>query len=615
MAVLFPTLEQIQNFKMQPKEGELQLLHSLNNYLDNSYEIYFKPFLNGDTPDIVILRKNSGVLIIGVKEWSLDNYELKCNNEWHTKSDFRRILSPIEQVQAYRKNLCNLHCIELFNKQTHHRKILATINCAVYFHCATEKDLSAFYGKDISQELINYVKILGKDSIEEDKIRSYFSDIWLSKKSYYFDLELYYNIQRFVKPPFHQMEEGQPLRYTNAQSLLIPSVEGQRRKIKGVAGSGKTYILAQRAVNAHKRTNDRVLILTYNLALKNYIHDRINDVRENFEWSNFYITNYHQFFKTQATNYHLNIQSLSDFDNGLFFESVKDFIKPYKAIFIDEIQDYQQGWLDNIINYFANEKTELIVFGDEKQNIYDRTLDDNKEIIVRTIAGQWNRSLNKSFRLIGAIANLAMLFQSKILSNKYQLDELTTSSTNNSLTLNIDQHILKYYYCHSLNPTEITDQIFRVIQGEQIHSSDIAILSTSIDMIRNINDIITDKYKEKTTITFETNKEYQQYQHNISKIHEIRRNRKNNLWFKTGTIKLSTIHSFKGWEMHTVFLLLENDGQHSVNPELVYTGITRARFNLIIFNLDNLEYHRFFDENIIDSEELKSNDPIKKQDQ
>ena len=55
MAVLFPTLEQIHNFKMQPKEGELQLLHFLNNYLDNSYEIYFKPFLNGDTPDIVIL--------------------------------------------------------------------------------------------------------------------------------------------------------------------------------------------------------------------------------------------------------------------------------------------------------------------------------------------------------------------------------------------------------------------------------------------------------------------------------------------------------------------------------------------------------------------------------
>ena len=86
-------------------------------------------------------------------------------------------------------------------------------------------------------------------------------------------------------------------------------------------------MLAKRAVNAHKRTADQILILTYNLSLKNYIHDRISEVREEFNWNNFYITNYHQFFKTQANNYNLEVQNLDAWQDTYFFDSVKNNIK------------------------------------------------------------------------------------------------------------------------------------------------------------------------------------------------------------------------------------------------------------------------------------------------
>ena len=60
----------------------------------------------------------------------------------------------------------------------------------------------------------------------------------------------------------------------------------------------------------------------------------------------------------------------------------------------------------------------------------------------------------------------------------------------------------------------------------------------------------------------------------------------------TGTIKISTIHSFKGWESEVVFLLLEkkNEGDRSFD-EILYTGLTRTRSNLIVINLGNTEYH------------------------
>ena len=58
----------------------------------------------------------------------------------------------------------------------------------------------------------------------------------------------------------------------------------------------------------------------------------------------------------------------------------------------------------------------------------------------------------------------------------------------------------------------------------------------------------------------------------------------------SGLIKISTIHSFKGLESPTVFCILqEND-----SPEIIYTAMTRAKKNLIIFDVINSHYSSFF---------------------
>ena len=67
------------------------------------------------------------------------------------------------------------------------------------------------------------------------------------------------------------MDDGKHFKYTKKQLQLSESKPGEQ-KIKGIVGAGKTIVLAKRAVNAHKRTDEKVLILTYNISLKNYIH-------------------------------------------------------------------------------------------------------------------------------------------------------------------------------------------------------------------------------------------------------------------------------------------------------------------------------------------------------
>ncbi|MNV61770.1 hypothetical protein D3C71_1542940 [compost metagenome] len=55
-------------------------------------------------------------------------------------------------------------------------------------------------------------------------------------------------------------------------------------------------------------------------------------------------------------------------------------------------------------------------------------------------------------------------------------------------------------------------------------------------------------------------------------------------------MKLSTLHSFKGFESPTVFVLVNDlDG-----PELVYTGLTRAKENIVVLLPSGSRYFDFF---------------------
>ncbi len=77
----------------------------------------------------------------------------------------------------------------------------------------------------------------------------------------------------------------------------------------------------------------------------------------------------------------------------------------------------------------------------------------------------------------------------------------------------------------------------------------------------------------------------------------IRKNKKIHFWMNSGTIKISTINSFKGWESELLFLIVEPKYEESTEfnvafDELLYTGITRCRSNLVVINFGNDEYDK-----------------------
>ena len=77
-------------------------------------------------------------------------------------------------------------------------------------------------------------------------------------------------------------------------------------------------------------------------------------------------------------------------------------------------------------------------------------------------------------------------------------------------------------------------------------------------------------------------------------LNELRRIRKRIFFLNPGIMKLCTVHSFKGWEINTVVLILEPQEKSESQDELIYTAITRSKSNLLVINLGNDRYHAFF---------------------
>lgn len=594
MAQLIPTLDQARRFKVRPEAGELHLLAFLDQTLGDEYEVYFQPFLNGDRPDIVVMRKGSGVLIIEVKDWDLSHYSVDSNGNWYVHAGGRhRKKFPVDQVRTYRRNLFDLHIEHLLERQLENGKLLATVACAVYFHRGSQSQLDELCGQE------EYVELLTPDSLTEENFERMLRRTWLSRPSVYFDDNLYKRFHRYLQPPQHTRDQGKEPIYTSKQKTLSESRPVQQ-KIRGVAGSGKTKLLARRAVNAHLRTGNRVLILTYNITLQNYIHDAISEIRENFGWDNFYIVNYHQFFNTEANNHDLPIQSRDyDYEDESFFEPVKGQITKFDAVFIDEIQDYNSEWIRIVKGYFLREGGEFVVFGDEKQNIYHQTLGEDKRPNT-TIPGAWNE-LNDSFRSADPVINLAFEYQDYFFHNRYDLDEIEVLEQKG---LFAEEQHLRYSFLAPNTPIdEIFTRIREVVEEWHVHPNDVCVLSPEVEPLRDLDHLFRTVSHERTRTTFECKEQWDSLQNRENcerDVKRLRKSKKLHFWMNSGTVKLSTIHSFKGWESDTLVVLIEEgtDAGNPSNDELVYTAITRCKNNLLILNVGNHRYHDFFEQHV-----------------
>lgn len=711
MAQFIPTLSDILLSSVKPTDGELALLRFLHDHLDNSYEVYYHPYLNGDKPDIIVLRKGVGALIVEVCDLHPDNFSIDEDLNWIyttlSKSETQSLFkSPIDKVYHFKQNLFDLHIDRLLELKIQDFRTFNIVKGLVYFPFLSQEEIAskieASLNKNNKQKsrLIYEVGLMGSDNVNSEFLNSILRKLYLISPSSYFSDEIYTNFKRLLTPTVHMLTDGHPIDYDEKQRNII-NRPSQSMRVKGVFGSGKTTALAARAVSIYKRLcqtkkHPKILILTYNITLKNFIKDKLLSIQQEFVEQDFIITSYHQFINSELNNLGIEVKiknkdskvSASDYldvsfyNNENLFAKHKDRIRPYDAVLIDEIQDYKRSWMNIVKDNFLIEGGDYALFGDVKQNIY-RNPTEKKDVVTNHVGGIFQ--LKQCHRSDSKIQDLAIAFQALRFSEKYELDDVDKINVTSK-----KDGFVEYRFI----PSNFTiPQLYDIVRSEILTShntvapNDITILGNSINLLREFDHYYRTLTNERTKTMFETselmyrvglNKEnlygtswhdalyklllkgqcdalknqtkqglqikiknfisillsrfelyckYPQqlrtnmeylcqtlhipfqavceiFQNNKSNIdffkskieHDpfdnIRRNKKLNFIMDCGMLKISTIHSFKGWESRAVFLIIEEGLNPADSDELIYTGITRATERLSIINFGNENYDR-----------------------
>ena len=166
------------------------------------------------------------------------------------------------------------------------------IKTAIYFHKATTEQARILFNNHIS----NYDKfpLFGPDKLRNENLKQIVPDSYLNK-SIFWTMEWNKEILFWLKPPFHSLEQGVKLNLNVHQRKFAEPGSGHYR-VRGVAGSGKTQVLAFRAGKLAS-LGYRVLILSFNITLWHYIRDMVQRSPFSFSWDKFCLGHFHGFCK------------------------------------------------------------------------------------------------------------------------------------------------------------------------------------------------------------------------------------------------------------------------------------------------------------------------------
>lgn len=626
-------------------------------------KIFIKPSIESDTYDIFVIRDGYGALIVKI----IEDESLKTE----------MIESSIRTVLSYKEDLYNLYSTKLLAKQIAGAQGFYIVKTAICFTKVQEnkaRELCYDATSKLSPSKAKCVAILGFDSFVSGNI---WDKVGLQYHMSLFSAEIVNELCSLMSSKWHSYSEGNAeIRLNSKQRSLSQSGAGKRQKIKGVAGSGKTQVLVSRAINAQLRTGGEILILTYNITLVNYIKHRMAQIPADFLWSHFMYGTYNRFFTSQAKNNDLKID-LNSYTEIDFFKHVAGRLPKYDAILVDEVQDYQSSWLQILQRYFLKDNGEFVVFGDAKQNIYDRPLDEEQMVTIPGIIGRWN-ILDKCFRAgNNKLIDLSLAFQQafmpelnkddierelllddsvftyedirRISYDESPLDEFEreygildfdrmccfnySTNTLTQIRLSISLEKLSKEKLHERNqsltvlsfsqfghilrdsstvkPYGNENICFACLNALSSVDGDInnaVILAPTCELIRSLD--YQFRYYGITTSTMcESQEIYEQLKarHKVRKellesdIEKVRENKKRHFSMSSPGLKMSTVHSYKGWEAETVVFLIprfstdeSKDKTDISNPQVIYTAITRSTKNLIIINLGDTRYDGFF---------------------
>ncbi|WP_312476665.1 3'-5' exonuclease [Neobacillus sp.] len=629
MAITIP-----ETIRSSATAGERLFFRTLKTYLPDDYIVYFEPEIQGRRPDFVIIGPDLGIVVLEVKDYTRNTLLQINHDEWHivaTSGEQAVVKSPIKQA---RDNM--FHVVDALKRDKNLIQLDGKYKFQLKFPYGHGVVFTRLYSKDFIQDglytVIEPNLCLTRDEIDSEKDE--FSDAILMEKI----MNMFVVPYRLKEPlsiedinaiRYHLFPEVRisaefkaPVPYQDQlllslhdiktmdlhQENLAKQIGDKNRLIRGVAGSGKTIILASRAKMLSKQNPDwKILILCYNISLANAIQQMINHMlnepEDLFDFDpnakavrnqNIIVRNFHAWLKNELK---IREQNLSEIIDKI--EKKETILPSYDAILIDEGQDFDADWL-RLISLLLNTDTQsLLLVEDRAQTIYRR----KRSYLQDTGLSFKGRSkvLSINYRNTSQIVKFAWdfyrehsMFKNKVVNRELEGDIIAPQSTKRK---GPEPGIIKAE--NFFEEMRLVARQMKKLHEERKVPLDEMLLLYRVKKTHKypIIDIIQRSLQE-AGLPF-----YWITENDVSK----RSFKKDD-----GKIKISTIDSSKGLDFQAVFIVnidsmpfpLQDDKEREVS--LFYIGMTRAKEYLCLSYSGVSEFTQYLDQIMQKSHQKKT---------
>lgn len=607
--------------------GERLLFRTLKDHLPDDYIVYYEPEIHGRRPDFVVVGPDIGLIVLEVKDYTKSTLFQLNQDEWtlvNSSGEQVTTKSPMKQAREYM-----FHLVNVLKKDRNLVQTEGKYQFQLKFPCGFGTVFTRLHQKDFIENglytIIEPSQTLARDEIDPEH-EAFTSENLFEKISNMFIVpfrlrepltkEEIDTIRYHLFPEVRiSAEFKQPVPYQDQlllslhdikamdlhQENLAKQIGDKNRLIRGVAGSGKTLILASRAKLLAKEHPDwKILILCYNISLARSIEGMIRHMMNepdslfDFDFTgdqpdppakghHIEVRNFHAWLRNDLR---INEQTIPAFVEKA--EKGEAILPKYDAIMIDEGQDFDSEWFKLVSCMLNPETKSLLLVEDRAQSIYKR----KRSYVQDTGLDFRGRSkiLSINYRNTAQIVQFAWEFyqkhsalKNKVVSKDFEGEIIAPQSTRRNGAGPAMVRTDSFFKEAAI----VAKQIKKLQEEKKVPLSEILILYRVKRTHRMDYISVLQTALERESVPF-----YWLTQNSDSK----RKFEKEN-----DAVIISTIDSSKGLDFQAVFIVnvdnmpfaLEEDKEREAS--LLYIGMTRAKEYLCLSYSGESEYTRYFD--------------------
>jgi hypothetical protein len=572
-------------------KGEQFLLETFRNSKRfDGFTIFEQPHINSMKPDFVLLHPQRGIVIIEVKDWNLasDTYE---NGGYIRGTDGKtHKKNPINQVENYKKGILKSELINSVLLSENYTNYFGCIETIVYFHGTSKWQAINFCEAGNTHTKIWTIEDINFIANEDNQLTPSKHTYALSRENSIFNANglleaLVKELSIHLQYADYNYERRKPYILTREQKALSDLSPGSIRRWSGVAGSGKSLILAEKAVKALK-DNRRVLVLTFNITLRHYLRDLCSQQFGQGSYigerrklrKDLTIIHFHELLKVIMTEHEIEV----DFDNedgnlaDRWMNAITQYLShnpisplfKYDYILIDEGQDFIGEWI-RFLKQFYTMQGELFIVYDKAQDLFNHGvwIEDSEQVRSIGFRGRPG-NLKYTLRLPN---NMVQRIQAVRKNLQVDAEEILVQQ-NEQISL----FQTEYWYNYRANyiPDKLKQLEFHINELRVTNDwEDITILTTNENTGAEIVEFF-ERGGVRTSHVYDLQRERDR---------ERRRNEKWKFHGGTGRLKVCSFHSYKGWQTPNIILVLDAPSTRYLNSYIVYSELNPQSIKDAIF--------------------------------